>query len=148
MRLALYQPDIPQNCGAAIRLCACLGVPLELIQPFGFIWDEAQVKRVAMDYLDHVTITKHLSFETFRAAYPENRLILLSTKASLPYTQFAFKPDDILLLGQESAGVPEAVHQASTARVLVPMQQGLRSLNVVMSGAIVLGEALRQTTMS
>jgi tRNA (cytidine/uridine-2'-O-)-methyltransferase len=144
MRLALYQPDIPQNCGAAIRLCACLGVPLDLIGPFGFVWDEVRVRRVAMDYIDHAALTRHAAWEDFRAAYPQKRLILLTTKAATKYTDIGYQSGDILLLGRESAGVPQEVHEAATLRAAIPMNGQSRSLNVIMAGAIVLGEALRQ----
>lgn len=145
MRLAMYQPDMPQNCGAVMRLCACFGVPLDLIEPFGFVWDEARVKRVAMDYINHVSLTRHANWDGFRAKNAGARLILLTTKASVPYDTFAFQENDILLLGRESAGVPDAIHQSVDARVVIPLQTGLRSLNVGMSAAIVLSEAIRQT---
>lgn len=152
MRLALYEPDIPQNAGAILRLCACLGVAVELIEPFGFIWDDRRLKRAGMDYLDQVALTRHRSWDAFCAARSAGdgaggRLVLLTTRASLPYHRFAFRPDDTLLLGRESAGVPEAVHRAADARVVVPMRPGLRSINVALAAAVVLGEALRQTDL-
>lgn len=142
--IALYQPDMPQNCGAIMRLCACFGVPLDLIEPFGFVWDDAKVKRVAMDYINFVNMTRHKDWEAFRAAKQGKRLILLSTKAAVPYTDFNYQAGDILLLGRESAGVPDDVHGQVDARIVIPLQKGLRSLNVGMSAAIVLSEALRQ----
>lgn len=142
--IALYQPDMPQNCGAIMRLCACFGVPLDLIEPFGFVWDDAKVKRVAMDYINFVNMTRHKDWEAFRAAKQGKRLILLSTKAAVPYTDFKYQAGDILMLGRESAGVPDEVHGQVDARVVIPLQKGLRSLNVGMSAAIVLSEALRQ----
>ena len=142
--IALFQPDMPQNCGAIMRLCACFGVPLHLIEPFGFIWDEARVRRVAMDYIDHVNLSKHPDWDSFKTAQGSKRLILLSTKAAIPYTDFKFQADDVLLLGRESAGVPEYIHAQVDARIVIPLQNGMRSLNVGMSAAIVLSEALRQ----
>jgi tRNA (cytidine/uridine-2'-O-)-methyltransferase len=144
MRLALYQPDIPQNTGAILRLAACLGVAVDLIEPFGFVWDDRHLKRAGMDYLEHVALTRHRSWEAF-AARPRGRLILLTTHGTVPYHRFDFRADDTLLFGRESAGVPEPVHQAADARLVVPMREGLRSINVAMSAAMVLGEALRQT---
>jgi tRNA (cytidine/uridine-2'-O-)-methyltransferase len=148
MRLALYEPDIPQNTGAILRLCACLGVAVDLIEPFGFVWDDRHLKRAAMDYLDHVALTRHRSWDAFRAAGVAGssaRLILLTTSGTTPYHRFAFHADDTLLFGRESAGVPEAVHRAADARLVVPMRRGLRSINVAMAAGMVLGEALRQT---
>lgn len=146
MRLAMYQPDMPQNCGAVMRLCACLGVPLDLIEPFGFVWDEARVRRVAMDYIEHVNLSRHASWEQFLTAARagQRRVILLTTKAAIPYDSFAFARGDTLLLGRESAGVPEDIHAAADARIVIPLQKDLRSLNVGMSAAIALSEALRQ----
>lgn len=143
LSLALYQPDIPQNVGAIMRLAACFAAPLHLIAPFGFVWDDAKVRRVAMDYADFANITHHASFETFREKMP-GRLILLTTHGAAPYTRFSFGADDVLLLGRESAGVPQAVHEAAAARLFIPMQGGARSLNVGMAAAIVLAEAVRQ----
>lgn len=143
-RLALLHPDIPQNCGAAIRLAACLDSGLDLIGPLGFAWDEVRVRRVAMDYFDHVRPVLHSSWEAFLAATQGARLILLTTKGSLPYTDFAYHADDILLLGPESKGAFEPAHQAAAARVFIPLKEGVRSLNVVTAAAIVLSEAQRQ----
>lgn len=144
LRLALYQPDIPQNTGASMRLCACLGLGLDIIEPCGFVFDDKKLHRVAMDYIEHLSYARHGSWEKFVAQLGGRRLVLLTTKGALPYTDFAFRPDDILLAGRESAGVPEEVHARAEARLFVPMQPGLRSLNVVLASAMVLGEALRQ----
>jgi tRNA (cytidine/uridine-2'-O-)-methyltransferase len=144
MRLALFQPDIAPNAGAMIRLAACLGVGLDLIEPAGFVLDDARLRRAAMDYLDAADLRRHVSWEAFRTA-PRGRLVLLSTRASLSYHRAAYQPDDTLLVGRESAGVPDAVHEAADLRVRVPMRRGMRSLNVALAAAIVLGEALRQT---
>jgi tRNA (cytidine/uridine-2'-O-)-methyltransferase len=145
MRLALFEPDIPQNTGALLRLGACFAVPLDIIEPCGFLWSDAKLKRAGMDYLDHAEIARHSSWDAFVAARSGTRLVLLTTKADMPYTEFEFRQDDALLLGRESAGVPEHVHAAAAARLRIPMRNGLRSLNVAMTGAIVLAEALRQT---
>ena len=150
MRLALYQPDMPQNTGAMMRLCAAFGVAMDIIEPCGFVWHHPDLKRTGMDYTAQVAIEKHLSWQHFldwRVAQADQtgkpRLILLTTKGAVPYTNFAFKPTDILLVGRESAGVPDYVHEAADARVVIPIQA--RSLNVGMSAAIVLAESLRQT---
>ncbi len=146
MRLALYQPDIPQNTAAVLRLCACLGVPVDIIEPCGFVLDDRRMRRVGMDYLDKVDIERHASWNAFRSGLgAANRLVLLTTGGEIPHTGFAYQVDDILLFGRESAGVPAAVHEAAQARLKVPLRPGLRSLNVAMTAAMVLGEALRQT---
>jgi tRNA (cytidine/uridine-2'-O-)-methyltransferase len=145
MRLALYQPDIPQNAGAAIRLAACMGVALDLIEPLGFILDDTRLKRAHMDYIEHVRLTRHSSWAAFLQHRAAGRLVLLTTAAEQRYTDFAFAPDDTLLCGQESAGVPPEVHEAADARLRIPLRPGLRSLNVAQAAAMVLGEALRQT---
>ena len=145
LRLALYQPDMPTNTGSMLRLGACLGVPLDIIEPCGFVWDDKKLKRVAMDYIDHIDYTRHLTWEAFRAAHANRRIVLLTTKGATPYTDFAYRPDDILMVGRESAGVPDDVHDAVDGRVVIPMAPALRSLNVALSAAMVLGEALRQT---
>lgn len=148
MNLALYQPDIPQNAGAAMRLCACLGVGLDIIEPCGFVWDERKIKISAMDYFDAAHIIRHASWSAFRAAYAGRRIVLLTTKADIVYTDFVFAPDDILLMGRESAGVPEDVHAAVDARVRIRLVPEMRSLNVVNAAAMVLGEAIRQVGQS
>lgn len=147
MRLALYQPDIPQNTGTILRLAACLDVSVDVIEPAGFDLSDRALKRAGLDYLVHVTLDRHRTMDAFLAAQKHSggRLVLLTTHASTPYTTFAFRPDDILLLGRESAGVPEAVHALADARIAIPLQPGLRSLNVAVAAAMVLGEALRQT---
>ena len=147
MQLALYEPDIPQNTGTILRLCACLGVTAHLIEPAGFPVSDRHFRRSGMDYLDQVTIERHASFAAFdRWRRSRNlRLILFSTRAAMPYPEHAFSPDDILLFGRESAGVPDPVHEAADARLIIPMQPGLRSINVAMAAAMALGEALRQT---
>ena len=146
-RLAIYQPDIPQNTGTMLRLAACLGVPVEIIEPAAFDVSDRNLRRSGMDYLNHVTITRHISWRAFEAWRQEagSRLILTTTKGAAAYTDVTYRPDDIILVGRESAGVPEEVHQAADARVVVPMQPGMRSLNVAVTAAMLLGEALRQT---
>jgi len=147
MRLALFQPDIPQNLGAAVRLCACLGVPLEVIEPCAFPMSDRRLKRAAMDYDARAGTTLHPSWSAFLAcpARGEGRMVLLTTRGETPYAGFAFTAGDTLLCGRESAGAPEAVHAAADARVRIPLRPGLRSLNVVVAAGMVLGEALRQT---
>ena len=145
MRLALYEPDIPQNTGALIRLGACLDVPLDIIEPCGFLWSDAKLKRAGMDYLGQADLIRHTSWAAFKAASAGARLVLLTTKGATSYLDFTFGPTDILVLGRESAGVPDAVHASAEARLFIPMREGLRSLNVAMAGAIVTAEALRQT---
>lgn len=150
MRLALYQPDIAQNTGTILRLCACFGIPVDVIGPAGFDMSDRALKRAALDYLPHVELTRHAGYETFMeqrasASAPPGRLVLLTTKAATPHYDFAFAPDDTLMLGRESAGVPDTVHDRVDARITIPMRPGLRSLNVAVAAAIVLGEALRQT---
>lgn len=145
MRLALYQPDIPQNAGNMLRLAACLNVPVDIIEPAGFAISDRNFRRAGMDYLAHVDLTRHLSWDAFRAAREgKGRLVLLTTRASLAYTEFAFAHGDTLLVGRESAGVPEEVHATADASLRIPMQPELRSLNVAGAAAMVLGEALRQ----
>ena len=147
MRLALYQPDIPQNTGSILRLAACLGVDVDIIEPCGFVWSDKYLRRAGMDYLNRITPVRHSSWKVFREAHRTagGRLILLTTGGSIAHTRFAFEDDDCLLLGRESAGVPDAVHDTVDARVRIPMNDGLRSINVAMAAAIVLGEGLRQT---
>jgi tRNA (cytidine/uridine-2'-O-)-methyltransferase len=147
MRLALYQPDIPQNTGTILRLGACLGVAVDVIGPTGFDMTDRALRRAGLDYLDHVEIVRHESFTAFQAEQGKRgaRLILLSSHGDRPYTAFEFRSSDTLLLGRESAGAPETVHAAADARLSIPMQIGLRSLNIAVAGAMVLGEALRQT---
>jgi tRNA (cytidine/uridine-2'-O-)-methyltransferase len=144
MRLALFEPDIPQNTGALLRLGACLGVAVDIIEPCGFLFTDRGLKRAGMDYLAQADYRRHESWAAFEAQR-QGRLLLLSSKASQPYTEFRFAPDDILLLGRESAGVPDSVRDAADARLRIPLKPGLRSLNVALAAAMVLGEALRQT---
>lgn len=146
-RLGLYQPDIPQNTGTMLRLAACLGVAVDIVEPAGFDVSDRNLRRAGLDYLERATIARHASFRAFEAwrAGSGGRLVLATTKGATAYTDFAFRPDDIVLMGRELAGVPEEVHAAADARVVVPMRPGLRSLNVAVAAAMILGEALRQT---
>ena len=147
MRLALYQPDIPQNLGAALRLCACLGVALDVIEPCGFPLTDASMKRAALDYGDKAVVTRHVSFASFRSMPERNngRLVLVETDGALSFQDFQFSTGDTLILGRESAGSPAELYGAAQASVRVPMVRGVRSLNVVTAAAVVLTEALRQT---
>ncbi|GAB4364357.1 MAG: tRNA (cytidine(34)-2'-O)-methyltransferase [Kiloniellaceae bacterium] len=156
MRLALFQPDIPQNCGALIRLTAALGVGLDIIEPCGFLLDDRRLKRAGLDYHALATVRRHASWSAFRTAFQASRggpgspgsgarLLLLTTGGDCPYTDFAFRAGDTLLLGRESAGVPAEVHAAADARLVIPLVPGCRSLNVAQAGAMALGEVLRQT---
>jgi tRNA (cytidine/uridine-2'-O-)-methyltransferase len=149
MRLALYQPDIPQNAGAMFRLAACFGLGVDVIEPCGFVFDDKRLRRVGMDYLGHVEMRRHTSWTAYlawrkAAGGDAGRLILLSTAAALPYAEAQYGPADSLLVGQESAGVSDSVRQAADLAVRIPMRPGLRSLNVAMAAAIVAGEAIRQ----
>ena len=147
MRIALYEPDIPQNTGTILRLCACLGIEAHIIEPAGFPVTDRAFRRAGMDYLDRVSITRHgsfIAFDEWRRA-ERLRLILLTTAAETGYLDHAFGHDQVLLFGRESAGVPQAVHQAADVRLRIPIAAGLRSLNVAMALALVAGEALRQT---
>lgn len=145
MRLALFQPDIAQNAASLIRLGTCLGVAVDIIEPCGFVFADKGYRRAGMDYLDQADVTRHTSWDTFLRDRAPGRIVLLTTKATEGYTTFAFQPDDTLLLGRESAGVPDDVHARADARLLIPLRPGLRSINVAQAGAMVLGEALRQT---
>lgn len=152
MRLALFQPDIPQNTGTLLRLGACLDLALDIIEPCGFIFNEKAMRRAGMDYLNMVHYRRHNSWEDFlsyRAEHKEEygRIVLLTTHASQSYTQFEFKPNDIILMGRESAGVPPEVHALADARLLIPMNANARSINVAVSAVMVVGEALRQTNL-
>jgi tRNA (cytidine/uridine-2'-O-)-methyltransferase len=147
VRLALYQPDIPQNAGSLMRLGACLGVGIDVIEPCGFLLTDRNFRRAGMDYLDQVNITRHDSwnaFDAFRRAQ-SLRLVLFTTRGATPYLQFHFGHQDILMFGRESAGVPDMVHEAADARLVIPMQPGLRSINVAMAVAMAAGEAIRQS---
>ena len=150
LRIALYQPDIPGNTGTILRLAACLGLGVDIIEPAGFDISDRNLKRAGMDYLAAVTLTRHVNWERFETWRQEcgRRLVLASTKAAQRYTDFAYCDDDILLFGRESAGVPEHVHERADGRILIPMVEGQRSINVAMSAAMISGEALRQTQWS
>jgi tRNA (cytidine/uridine-2'-O-)-methyltransferase len=147
MRVALYQPDIPQNTGTILRLCACLGIAADIVEPAGFDLSGRALKRAALDYAHSLQITRYETFAAFKAGQEArgSRLVLLTTKAASAYHEFAFRPSDTIMAGRESAGVPEDVHMAADSRVRIPMCRGLRSLNVAVALAMVLGEALRQT---
>jgi tRNA (cytidine/uridine-2'-O-)-methyltransferase len=147
IRLALYQPDIPQNTGTMLRMAACLGLAVDIVEPAGFDASDRTFRRAGLDYLDALEIKRHASWRIFeeRRAEGRQRLVLATTKAATPYTEFAYALGDVLLVGRESAGVPEEVHAAADARVIVPMRPGMRSLNVAVAAAMILGEALRQT---
>lgn len=146
--IALYQPDIPQNVGAMIRLCACTGAGLEIIEPCSFPWNERKIRQSAMDYMTKINYARRPSWQDFCDHTAGRRVVLMTTKASEPYTAFRFRDHDILLAGSESAGVPDFVHDSADARVTIPMQAGLRSLNIVNASAMILGEAMRQTQWS
>ncbi len=150
MRLALFQPDIPQNTGTLLRLGACLDVELDIIEPCGYIFSEKTLKRAGMDYLHLVKYRRHKSWEHFlqyRAEHPDEygRIVLLTTHATEPYYNFKFQSNDIILMGRESAGVPEEVHHTADTRLLIPMNENARSINVAVSAVMVVGECLRQT---
>ncbi len=152
MRLALFQPDIAQNTGTLLRLGACLDLPIDIIEPCGFMFNDKGIRRSGMDYLDLVSYRKHASWDDFlkyRAEHSNEygRIVLLTTHACLPYTDFSFQKNDIILMGRESAGVPEIVHQLADARLLIPMTKSARSINVALSAVMVVGEALRQTNL-
>jgi tRNA (cytidine/uridine-2'-O-)-methyltransferase len=144
LHLAMFEPDIPQNVGAAMRLGACLGMPIDIIEPTAFPWDDAKIRRSAMDYIDHVDLRKHRSWDAFKSNYPAQRVILLTTKSTQSYLDFEFQPGDILLAGRASTGAPDYVHESVEGRITIPMEGAVRSLNVVNACAMVCGEALRQ----
>jgi tRNA (cytidine/uridine-2'-O-)-methyltransferase len=147
MRLALFQPDIPQNLGSAVRLGACLGVPIDIIEPCGFPLSDRAVRRAAMDYAERAEIVRHASWTRFleAPARTQGRLVLFTTRGAEPFHKFRFRPTDVLLFGRESAGVPFEAHQAADARLFIPLAPGARSLNIVNAAAMALAEALRQT---
>lgn len=145
MRLALFEPDIPQNTGTLMRLCACLNVPMDIIEPCGFILSDKNLRRAGMDYIDHLQLARHTSWDVFKTASTGKRLVLMSTKAGQSFLDFKFQAEDILLAGRESAGVPAHVYDHCAAQVKIPMIKEARSLNVALASALVLGEALRQT---
>ena len=144
-KIALYEPDIPQNTAAIIRTCACLGAKLEIIEPCGFLLTDKRFKRVVMDYMDHNQIKFYQSSDKFFEAKKNQRIVLMTTKGSISYTKFKFNSDDTILFGRESAGVPESIHQLTENRLKIPMNNNFRSLNIASSVAIVLAESLRQT---
>ena len=144
-KIALYEPDIPQNTAAIIRTCACLGAKLEIIEPCGFLLTDKRFKRVVMDYMDHNQIEFYQSSDKFFEAKKNQRIVLMTTKGSISYTKFKFNSDDTILFGRESAGVPESIHQLTENRLKIPMNNNFRSLNIASSVAIVLAESLRQT---
>jgi tRNA (cytidine/uridine-2'-O-)-methyltransferase len=146
-KIALYEPDIPQNTAAIIRTCACLGVKLEIIEPCGFLLSDKRFKRVVMDYMDWDKIDIYQSSKKFFEAKKNQRIILMTTKASVSYTEFKFEKNDTILFGRESAGVPENVHQLINDRLKIPMSEDTRSLNIASSVAIILAESLRQTKL-
>ncbi len=145
MRIALFEPEIAGNVGAVLRLCACFGVQVDLIEPMGFAWNDRRVRRAAMDYIDHVAITRHDCFAAFRASLGTRRLVLFTTKSRESAYDFGFRSDDVLLFGKESAGVPPAVAEACDARVRIPIRAEVRSMNLATTAALALGEGLRQT---
>jgi len=144
LRIALYQPDIPQNVGAAIRLSACLGLGLDIIEPCGFPFNDRKIRQAAMDYMTLVNYARHSSWDSFRQERGASRVILMTTKASVPYTEFSFQHGDILLAGRESSGVPDDVHASVDGRVVIPMYGEARSLNIINATSMIVGEALRQ----
>jgi len=145
MRIALFEPEIAGNVGAVLRLAACMGAAVDLIEPMGFRWDDRRVRRAAMDYIDHVLIARHAGFAAFASTIGSQRLVLFTTKSTQSAYDFSFVADDILLFGKESAGVPAAIVDACDARVRLPMRPQVRSMNLATSAALALGEALRQT---
>ena len=144
MHIALYQPDIPQNAGATFRLAACMGLPVDVIEPAGFVMSDAHLRRAGMDYLHQIRVTQHISWESYLAATPPTRLVLLTTAATQRHVDFTFDAGDTLMVGRESSGVPENVHNRADVRLRVPMNPATRSLNVVTALTFVVGEALRQ----
>ncbi|MBM3467827.1 MAG: tRNA (cytidine(34)-2'-O)-methyltransferase [Alphaproteobacteria bacterium] len=146
MRLALYQPEIPQNTGTLMRLCACLDLPLDIIHPCGFVWNDRHLRRAGMDYKDKATVHHHENWQAFFtwSQKEKNRIVLLDTKSSTPYTRFSFQAQDIILMGQESSGVPDEVFHALPQRLMIPMAPECRSLNISLAAAMVVGEGIRQ----
>ena len=145
MRIALFEPEIAGNVGAVLRLGACMGACVDLIEPMGFEWNDRRVRRTAMDYIDHVAVARHAGFDAFRTAIGSRRLVLFTTKSGQSAYDFGFMADDVLLFGKESAGVPATIADACHARVRLPMRPEVRSMNLAISAALALGEALRQT---
>lgn len=148
IHIALYQPDIPQNVGAAMRLCACLGLTLDIIEPCGFPWDIKKIRQSGMDYVGQIDLIRHESWNAFKTTYADRRFVLMTTKSSKPYTDFEFSDNDILIAGRESAGVPIDIHQGIQDRITIPMAGEARSLNIINATAMITGEALRQINIS
>ena len=148
IEIALYQPDIAPNAATILRMCACFGLACRIIEPAGFVMTDSAFRRAGMDYLDRAALVREPSWTAFRAATAGRRSVLLTTRATLPLWDFAFRPDDILLMGRESVGVPDAVHEVVEARITIPMREGMRSLNVALACAMATGEALRQTALT
>ena len=146
-KIALFEPDIPQNTAAIIRTCACLGVELEIIEPCGFLLSDRRFKRVVMDYMDNKVIRFYQSFDRFYKDKENHRIVLMTTKATISYTKFKFEKNDTILFGRESAGVPEKVHRLIKNKLKIPMKNNKRSLNIASSVAVILGESLRQTNL-
>ena len=146
MRMVLYEPDIPQNTGTILRLCACFGIEAHIIEPAGFVSSDRAFRRAGMDYLDQVKLVRHAAWSAFEAwrRAERLRLVLFTTKGATPYLEHRFRPDEMLMFGRESSGVPEEVHAAADARLVIPMRPGLRALNVAMTAAMAVGEAMRQ----
>ncbi|MBR9972992.1 tRNA (cytidine(34)-2'-O)-methyltransferase [Magnetospirillum sulfuroxidans] len=144
LRLALFQPDIPQNAGTLVRLSACLGIPLDIIEPCGFLWDEKRMRRAGMDYVDHARVDRHSSWAVFRQALAGRRLVLLTTAGGTRLDSFSFTPGDVIMVGRESAGVPADVAACADIALRIPMAAGLRSLNVALAATLAVGEGLRQ----
>jgi tRNA (cytidine/uridine-2'-O-)-methyltransferase len=147
MKVVMYQPEIVGNVGTIIRMCACLSIDLDIIEPCGFPFDKERLRRTAMDYFDKVKITRYSNFDDFRVSNKNYRIVLLTTKSSIPYYDFKFNDDDILMVGRESAGVPDYIHKSVNARIVIPMKNGTRCLNVAMSLAIVTGEVMKQCNL-
>jgi len=145
MRLVLYQPEIPQNAGTLLRMAACFGISVDMIEPFGFVFSERRMRRAGMDYIDFVDLSIHTSWTAFQGQHTKRRLILLSPEAPLSYVNFQFEKNDALMVGRESDGVPESVRGECSHQISIPMKSGFRSLNVAIAASMVLGEALRQT---
>jgi tRNA (cytidine/uridine-2'-O-)-methyltransferase len=145
IEIALFQPDIAPNAATILRMAACFGLKVRIIEPAGFVWSDSSFRRAGMDYLGHAEVERHRNWEDFVAAAGRRRMVLVTTKGSMNYTEFAFAEDDILLMGRETAGVPDYVHRHAGARLLIPMRPAMRSLNVALACAMVTGEALRQT---
>jgi len=143
--IALYQPDIAQNAATSVRLAACLGLTIHIIEPAGFVWNARDFRRAGMDYIERANVVRQPSWEVFLAAMSARRIVLATTQAEMAYTDFGFQADDIILVGRESAGVPDHVRDGVTHTVSIPMQPGTRSLNVAVATAMITGEALRQT---